>query len=686
MNLSIALGAGGPIRSSAHFRGVSSFRDCARRKSLAVKMSGPRARRLQPGSATDHIFLISMCADDRYVKTQASNSMARLAGVYRVPQRYVKVQLSHANGTVESLGIYLLMEDPDVTFSKRATALASIVRRRSDPDRATAPEKGTPFVKQPSDAAAAAAALARYDSVVQVSANCTDQTCYAELAQKMDVDMYFRWLAFANFVGLGDYIDEVFFYTSAELSGAWYWSINAWDTDDSFEFDAANLAGQGCHHSGLDAQYDPHGLLFCSEATFDKVLVRSPDMYGRYADSLEFLLRSGLSAPVVADLMHRQLADIFGLISDNQTAAGLSELVANNPAAADASVARAEISDAITYYGDWQEERRAYLLHLLRLYRTRTGRPAAAVPVVDGVGDFTPGAILAAAPVAAAKTPMRVRQTRAAPPNAPLHTACAALKTGELNITLKVSCVGYTAACQEVILAPRIRVSGSTAVSLAGLRLGVAFDRVAADPSLPDPALAVEPPSDWEVMCYSGGGVAERPGVPPPDDACAQLGVRTSVLDDRIELQLTSGTLCAGCVLDLGVDDALASVWHARWLPLSNPATYVPLPPSAGCSPDELQLARPALPPAAAPAQAAQVAVTALGAAALPAVPPMTLVTAPGVFTPPLPPQGGLLGWLFQPSPPARPVLQSAVPPEAPPHQCAAWQLLFGCTQRPAAG
>jgi hypothetical protein len=261
--------------------------------------------------------------------------------------------------------------------------------------------------------------------------------------------------------------------------------------------------------------------------------------------------------------------------------------------------------------------------------------------------------------------------------------ACAALKSGELNVTLDVSCAGYTAACQEVILAPRIRASGSSAVSLAGLRFSVAFDRIATDPTLPDPTPAAEPPSDWEVMCYSGGGVAERPGLPPPDDACAQLGVSTSVLDDSIELQLTSGTLCAGCVLDLGVDDALASVWHARWLPLSNPSTYVPLPPRASCSPDD-QRAQGAFPPTAAPAQVA--AVTALGIAAKLSMPPMTLVTTPGVFTPPPAPQSGLLGWLFQPSPPARPALQATVPPEAPPHQCSAWQLLFGCTQRPAAG
>jgi hypothetical protein len=29
---------------------------------------------------------------------------------------------------------------------------------------------------------------------------------------------------------LGDYIDEIFFYTSSELSDSWHWYINAWDS------------------------------------------------------------------------------------------------------------------------------------------------------------------------------------------------------------------------------------------------------------------------------------------------------------------------------------------------------------------------------------------------------------------------------------------------------------------------
>jgi hypothetical protein len=212
MNMSVQFGAGTPIRASGHFRGVSSFRDCASRKSLNVKLSGSRARRLQPGSATDRIFLISMCADDAYVKTELVNTLARRVGVYRVPQRYVRLLVSHANGTVENVGVYLLLEDPDVTFAKGVAALASVVRRRSDPDRDAEPEKGTPFVKLPQDSddapashtPAAAAALARYDGLVAAAASCDSAgtACYDALLSQMDIDMYLRWIALANFVGV----------------------------------------------------------------------------------------------------------------------------------------------------------------------------------------------------------------------------------------------------------------------------------------------------------------------------------------------------------------------------------------------------------------------------------------------------------------------------------------------------
>jgi hypothetical protein len=212
MRMNVSLGAGAPISAAGHFRGVSSFRDCTRRKSLTIKLAGSKARRVQPGSATSHLYLISMCVDHGYIKTHLANTLARFTGVYRLPQRYVRVVLAHSNATLESLGVYLLIEDPDITFVKGAAALASVVRRRVDPERATAPEKGTPSVKLPSDSndapathtPEAAAALKRYDLLVETGMGCdtADTACYDQLTKLMDIDMFIRWMAFCNFVGV----------------------------------------------------------------------------------------------------------------------------------------------------------------------------------------------------------------------------------------------------------------------------------------------------------------------------------------------------------------------------------------------------------------------------------------------------------------------------------------------------
>jgi hypothetical protein len=120
-------------------------------------------------------------------------------------------------------------------------------------------------------------------------------------------------------------------------------------------------------------------------------------------------------------------------------------------------------------------------------------------------------------------------------------------------------------------------------VSLAGLRLGMTFDRVVLDSTLPAAAPMAEPASDFEAVCYSGGPLPSAAAAPTAADLCAEYSVHAAVLDDRIVVTLRSGSLCGGCTLDLGVDDALAGVWHARWLPLSHAGSYKPA--AAACDP-----------------------------------------------------------------------------------------------------
>jgi hypothetical protein len=80
-------------------------------------------------------------------------------------------------------------------------------------------------------------------------------------------------------------------------------------------------------------------------------------MYARFVNHLEYIIREGLSTALVADIAQRQLADIFGLVTDDATAAGLSELTAANPAATSAMTARMDIADTMLFYTSWLEQR-----------------------------------------------------------------------------------------------------------------------------------------------------------------------------------------------------------------------------------------------------------------------------------------------------------------------------------------
>ena len=592
MNVTVVLGTGVARPATLHFHGFSSFRTCAR-KSMTVHLRGEHNVRLQPKSSGDRFLLISMCEDDRYIKTHLVETLFSALGVYRFPHRYVSVAVRHANSSVQQLALYLMTEDSEVVFSKASTQLAAVVRRRQDPDRDTYPAKGTPDVKVVDHNLKEADVLADYDSLARTGAQCSAEgsACYAALAQEVDIDAFLRWSAANTLVGNADTTDELFFFASRELNGQLYWSINAWDTDDAFEFDPSS-PGNGCHHDGRDAQWDPHGMLFCSEGSLDKVLTHSPDMYARWADELEFLAAGGggLTRQLIQDTALRQLASIYGLVrDDNQVVAGLLELRAQNPNITDAAAARADISNALAFYLDWTEVRRAQLLHQLRVYRTRVHRPAAPVPIINARGDYTPGALLSPVPP---PPPMPVvpplRALNEAPPGAPLVSACDALQAGRLQVSLATRTFNYTSLQpQEVALVPRVVVapdSKGTGVALAGLTLGWIFDRVPLDQdSEGEPVAVPAAPSEFVTICYSGGAVPENAKALVAHDMCAQYGVSVTVAADRISVALSRGTLCAGCVLDLGVDAVLASVWHRRWLPLPNATLVTPLPVTAVC-------------------------------------------------------------------------------------------------------
>ena len=77
------------------FRGVSSLRDCVEAEEHEGEPARPGRFRLAPGSAGDEFLLISMCYDDRYVKSKLVFSLAKRLGAFPHAARYVRVLIEN---------------------------------------------------------------------------------------------------------------------------------------------------------------------------------------------------------------------------------------------------------------------------------------------------------------------------------------------------------------------------------------------------------------------------------------------------------------------------------------------------------------------------------------------------------------------------------------------------------------
>ena len=384
MELGVRLGeASAAIPATARFRGVSSFRDCERRKSLRVNLEGGDARRLARGAASDEFLLVSMCYDDRYVKTKLVASLASEVGLFPHESAYVRVLVENPGAEKEDSrweneGLYLLMDDPVASLERQKARLGAVVRRRNDAKRATEPVKGEPDVKRPKSLPGRKATLRRYDDVALVAGSCDVSeagACRAALDERLDVEQYLTWMALMTFVESGDYVDEAWFFASSELELApgsgedaeregrrdrLRFETHQWDQDDAF---------QPCHHDGENALADPRGLLHCAEADVDRVLLRDGAVYASYVDALERLLREDLAPAVVARVAETQARQIERALADDETAEGLEELIAANPEARTRRGALEDIEGSLGFYAWSLEQRRRELLRRVAAYR-----------------------------------------------------------------------------------------------------------------------------------------------------------------------------------------------------------------------------------------------------------------------------------------------------------------------------
>ena len=334
-------------KAFAKFHGTSTFRDCERRKSMKINLDGGKTMKLGSAAESDQFLLISLCYDDRYVKSWLMYSLLRHLGLFEdLEFRYVRLFVE-TNDVRESEGLYLLVENPVVKREDVKARISAVVRRRLDPVRQTRPGLGAPDVKYPKHSEFDRAIKRNeYDEIARVAKTCDDMNCYALLRKRMNIDAYITWIAFNSLVKMGDYVDEIYFYSSNENQQTPYWGLHSWDPDDAF---------QKCHHGGKDAYIDRFQMLYCLEGNMDVVFLRSKDMYSRFVQTLEELLEKRLNDQVIlffAEEQKKELNDVLNINNNSKNddvAIGMLELrqMAKIP---DNMAAFREMSSSLLYY------------------------------------------------------------------------------------------------------------------------------------------------------------------------------------------------------------------------------------------------------------------------------------------------------------------------------------------------
>jgi hypothetical protein len=313
-SVSVAFGDGEAIPARAHFRGQTSLQ--CDRKSYSVHFTDNEERRFTASAHANEFILLSLCWDKGWFRQVLANRLLAKLGMFPLQQRYVTLRVGDREH-----GVYLLVEKPDEGLRRRQAALAGLIRRRNDA-LGEAPESSYPKPEREPDLAEQA--VGEYQQLIAQIDALAPSALYDALSARLDLDAYLRWLALMTYFQCGDYVDEVFFYASDEAAASgWYFRTLGWDADDLFS---------ACHHEGMNALADPHGILYCAEGKLDRALLVSPQIYGRFAKLLQELM----AAELAEDQISRELSEIHDelveLLSEDAICAGTGLVLDDQPA------------------------------------------------------------------------------------------------------------------------------------------------------------------------------------------------------------------------------------------------------------------------------------------------------------------------------------------------------------------
>ena len=339
-----------PISATAHLRGQGSI--ACNRKSYTLSLEVNEPGYLMPNSASSDFYVLSLCLDDRYVYQYTILQIWQQLGLFPFEFRLIELTVDG-----DSWGMYLLIEKVREAYRLDHSRVRSVLRRNS-------PDAATVDVKYSSTTEVLAAA--DYSRLLQRLGSYEGLELIAALNTYIDLEQYWLILATASVLQNGDYVDEIWIFSSEELmpDGALRgrYRFAAWDPENVFA---------RCHSKKF-AFDDPHGLSYCAETALDKAILSDPLAYEGFAEVLEELVEEKLTHSMFKATLDNTRSHVLHYLKRPEISQAMIELIESNPAARDPAVAAAEVDAKLTDLDVKFGQRQKLLKERIAIYRSST--------------------------------------------------------------------------------------------------------------------------------------------------------------------------------------------------------------------------------------------------------------------------------------------------------------------------
>lgn len=350
-NLSISTDLeSGQVAARAHMRGKGSFKTC-KRKSFTLDLTGSGFSPLLPESKSEQYYLISMCLDNMYLR---SNTFYRLwKAVDLFPLQFQMIELLISS---ESRGLYMLLEKPSDSMQRSEIPPMALLRRSYNPP--------TTFVEVNHSVTTNDLARLDYTYAFKRISELDPAQFIEHIHRVLDVDQFIRHLAVASIFRNGDYVDEMWFaqypYPHAPVPPGYFYRVFKWDPDDLFH---------KCHYKEQFAYKDPWGMAYCVESELGKQILQTPTLYHQFVNQVENLLELELNANVFHGALSETYNRLQEKLADKSIRNAMDQFLKDATGQVNKATMQASIQNEAIALKNEYRNRRQYLLEKIAIYR-----------------------------------------------------------------------------------------------------------------------------------------------------------------------------------------------------------------------------------------------------------------------------------------------------------------------------